>query len=89
MRHPTTALCLRGTECKCQCTEEDEKQEGDAISFKAYSYPLEMVNSLRYLGKALTATKNDWPEVVGNLRRARQTWAQISRVLGREGVDAR
>ena len=30
---------------------------------------------------------NDWPEVVNNLQRAQQKWAQLYRVLGREGAD--
>ena len=30
-----------------------------------------------------------WPEVVSNLRKERQKWAQLTGMLGREGVDAR
>ena len=37
--------------------------------------------------RILTATDNDWPEVVGNLRKARRSWGQLARVLSREGVD--
>ena len=35
------------------------------------------------------AADDDWPVVVGNLRKGRREWAQLTRVLGREGKDAR
>ena len=35
------------------------------------------------------AEGNDWPVVVRNLRRVRQKWARMTRVLSREGEDAR
>ena len=35
------------------------------------------------------AADNDWKAVVRKLRRGRQKWAHLTRVLGREGVDAR
>ena len=34
-------------------------------------------------------TIDDWPAVVSNLRKARRKWARLTRVLSREGVDAR
>ena len=48
-----------------------------------------MVKYFCYLGQNLTATDNDWSEVVENLRKEIWTWARILRVLGREGVDVR
>ena len=50
------------------------------------SHPLQ-VTSFKYLGRVLTAEENDWPAVVRNLRRARQKWARMTRVLSREGAD--
>ena len=32
---------------------------------------------------------DDWPAVVSNLRKARQKWTRLKRVLIREGVDDR
>ena len=45
------------------------------------------MTEFKYLGRILTATDNDWPSVVGNLRKARRSWGRLSRVLGREGAD--
>ena len=43
----------------------------------------------KYLGRVLTATDDDWLAVVGNLRKARQSWGRLARVLSREGADPR
>ena len=37
----------------------------------------------------MAAEDDDWLEVVRNLRRARQKWAQLNRIFSREGSDAR
>ena len=52
-----------------------------------YGEPIESVMAFKYLGRILTATDDDWPEVVGNIRKARRSWGRISRVLGMEGAD--
>ena len=35
------------------------------------------------------AGEEDWPVVVGNLRKGRKSWAQLTRILAREGADMR
>ena len=45
------------------------------------------VTEFRYLGRILTNTDDDWPEVARNLRKARVTWGSLARILGREGAD--
>ena len=58
------------------------------MALNAYGRPLTEVLSFKYLGRVLSASDDDWLEVIRNLRRARQKWAQLSRVLVQEGVDA-
>ena len=41
----------------------------------------------KYMGRILTATDDNWPAVVGNLRKARRSWGHITRVLSREGTE--
>ena len=45
--------------------------------------------SFKYLGQVLTAADDDWVAVVGNLRKARKSWAGIEMILGWEGVRPR
>ena len=59
------------------------------MDFQAYGIPLEAVLEFKYLGMVLTDSDDDWPVVVGNLRKARRRWAWISRIVGQKGEDAR
>ena len=45
-----------------------------------------MVTSLKYLGRVISATDNDWPAVVRNLAQAKKIWSRMSRILSREGA---
>ena len=64
-------------------------RSGTATEITAYRIPLTQVAYFKYLGRFLSGSDNYWPAVVRNLLRAQQKWALLSRVLGREGADAR
>ena len=34
----------------------------------------------------MTATDDDWPLVAGNIKKARQSWRRLARILGWEGA---
>ena len=55
--------------------------------FHTYREQMRAVTEFRYLGRVLTDTDDDWPGVTGNIRKARASWGQLARVLGREGAD--
>ena len=48
---------------------------------------MEAVSEFWYLGRLLTATDNDCPEVAGNIKKAQRSWGHLARVLGREEAD--
>ena len=48
---------------------------------------MEAVSEFRYLGRILTEKDNNWPTDAGNIKKARQSWVHLARVLGREGED--
>ena len=66
---------------------ETETQENAERVFHAYGKPMEAVSEFRYLGRLFMATDDDWPAVAGNIRKARVSWGQLARVLGRERAD--
>ena len=53
--------------------------------FRPNGVPLESVLEFKYLGRVLISSDDEWPEVVGNLRKAGRRWAQMLRILGCEG----
>ena len=86
-RHPGTVQCLKGAERKRRRMADKETRKNSEQTFKAYREPINCVLELKYLGRILTATDENWPAVVGNLKKARISWGRLSRVLGREGAD--
>ena len=46
-----------------------------------------MVVSFKYFGRVLTASDENWPAAVSNLRKVQKRWVQLSKILGREGDD--
>ena len=57
--------------------------------FQAYGKPLENMTAFRYIGQVMTSGDYDWPAVVGNLQRVRNSWGRLSQILSREGVDTK
>ena len=86
-RHPGTVQCEKGAERKRRRLTETETRENSERAFEAYGAPIDSVLEFKYLGRILTATYDDWPPVVGNLRKARRSWVRLSRVLSKEGAD--
>ena len=87
--HMTMVFCQQGAERKWCCLAEGEARAGYETVFTAYWIPLSPVTYFKYIGLILTAAYNDWPAVVRNLQKAIRKWERLSRVLGREGADAR
>ena len=69
--------------------EAEEAREGAYMALTIYWQPLTAVSSFKYLGRILPALDYDWPVVVSNLRKLRNKWAHLSRLLGQEGADAK
>ena len=55
----------------------------------AYGIPLTVVSVFRYMGRMLSSTNNDWPDMERNLRRVQGKWVRLEEILGREVADKR
>ena len=42
--------------------------------------------SFKYLGWIMHQAEEDWPEVLRNIRRARQVWVQLLKLISWEGA---
>ena len=80
---------MKGSEINRRRLAETETRENSERVFKSYGEPMEAVSEFKYLGKILTATDNNWPAVAGNLKKSRQSWGLLARVLSREGADTK
>ena len=47
------------------------------------------VTGFKFLGRVMMAFYDDWPSVLGNLRKERKRWARMLSIIGQEGVDTR
>ena len=88
-RNITTSQCAKGAYIKQWRMEEEDIWDSAERAFQAYGRPLEAVTSFKYLGWVLTAADNDWPVIVGNLKKSRKSWAQLTSILVREGANPR
>ena len=88
-RHSNTLLC-RDFRAKTQRRQyELDLARSQAIVFSVNDVDLSRVDNFRYLGRVLTESNSDWPTLNHNLKRAKQKWARISRVLSRDGASNR
>ena len=68
--NPTTAICTQGDNRKQQWLLEEGAWAGSATVFRDYGKPLEIMLYLKYPGRLIPTTENDWPEVIVNLQKS-------------------
>ena len=68
---------------------DEEERVGVKAVVAAYCILHVPVTSSQYLGRVLFSEDDEWASVVSNIWRSRQKWAQLTRVLSREGGDER
>ena len=89
-RHERTAAC----KARAEQRRRREVAEGVAAAarrkFKAYDRDeLRAVDTFKYLGRVITRDDCDAPAIRRNLKRARQVWGRLSKVIATEGVAPR
>ena len=78
-RHLDTNQCKTGAERKLWRLAVAEVETTVEKVFHAYGKKMQAVTEFRYLGRVMTNTDDDWPEVAGNVRKARVTWGRLVR----------
>ena len=66
---------------------EEETRNSVEMNFKAYGRLLGTFISFKYLGWVLRAADDNWQAVVGNVWKARKSWAWLTRILVLEGAS--
>jgi hypothetical protein len=88
-RHYNSVTCQQGTARAVQRAAELRAFEAEATSFQLNNTTLDKVRTYLYLGRILAYNNSDWPTVYRNLKKAHARWAQIVRVLDKEGASPR
>ena len=84
--HRFSELCDMLAQERAQARVIRVCQEAQTTVFSALGEELEMVRDFRYLGRPLSELDSDMPAFRHNLRKARQKWGMLSRLLVREGA---
>ena len=87
--HRFSAVCNMLARQREQARRLRACTEAQNTRFSALGSELGKVHEFRYLGRILTERDSDMPALYRNLTRARQRWAQLSRLLVREGATPR
>ena len=82
-------MCRSETDKKRQRLAEVEVRDSADMAFDVYGEQLQTVPRFKYLGRILTDGDDDWPEVAGNLVKARKSWGRLQGVHIREGATKR
>ena len=80
--------CFRSDSNQRRLVVADTEEQIGRV-FSEYGTPLTVVPLFNYLGRTVSSSNNNWPEVEQNLRCSRGTWGRQVKILGREGADRR
>ena len=67
--------------------ERNKNTNRPKTSLTVCGHPLTVVSSFKYLQRIISDSDDNWTEVVSSICKARKKWAQLSRVMVREGED--
>lgn len=87
--HPQTSTCKAVARRRRNEDLSARQAAADTVQFILDGGPIERVDSFRYLGRILAENDSDSRCVDEQLKRARQRWARLARILKREGANAR
>ena len=80
-------VCANGRAQKRQRLSIEVCRQASEVTFTALGSLLEAVSTFKYLGRPLSSSNSDWPALYKNLKKARQRWGRVSRILSREGAS--
>jgi hypothetical protein len=88
-KHQVTSTCKKGRGRRSNEMLQNKQAEAEKVTFRVYGEELERVKEFRYLGRILTEDDDDTKNIIEQLKRARQKWNSIAKILKREGANAK
>jgi hypothetical protein len=68
--HGATLLCRQGHALKQKRAAEEDIRKAREVLFSVRGVPIESVSTFLYIGRQLSSTDDDWPDVVKNLAKS-------------------
>jgi hypothetical protein len=89
LKHQRSEDCKRATKSRKARSDEKRHQLEREITFTVLGTPIERVKEFKYLGRILDEGDDDWLALQSNLKKAREKWSRIGRILSSEKADPR
>ena len=87
-KHLDSFTCKRGASRRNNEKKQDQQAKAEEVKFYIDGIELEKVSEFKYLGRFLSDDDRDDKCIDYNIKKARQQWNSIARLLKREGASA-
>jgi hypothetical protein len=88
-KHQATLDCIKAMATRARRQDAKIQQQSARVSFTVNGCPIQSVSKFKYLGRILDNRDSDTAAVEYNLRKARQKWGRIGRILSKESAKPR
>jgi hypothetical protein len=88
-KHKMGGECIKATKTRKARKDEQVQKTARDVVFEVSGVPIENVKEFLYLGRTVEENDDDEPAIQRNLKRAREKWSKIGRILSREGANPR
>ena len=87
-KHVDSYTCKQGQTRRGNEIKQDNQFQADSVKFLIQGIEIERVHYFKYLGRIMTDNDSDTMCIDANIKKARQQWFSISKILKREGANA-
>jgi len=85
-RHQLSKLCQEGAKfLDVRKIYKENKKTAEETVFTVQGVPIKTVSEFKYLGRMVTKEDSDWSAVNYNLKKAKNAWYQMTRILTKRG----
>ena len=87
-RHRDSPTCKKAQQRRKHEYLQQEQAKANTINFTVNGKSIERVREFKYLGRIFSDDDNDTISIKDNIRKARQKWNSIAKILKREGANS-
>ena len=87
-KHQKSKTCENLRKRRVNETNQDRQAKANEIKFFVYEQELEKVEEFKYLGRTLSHMDDDTKCIEQNIKKTRQQWNAIAKILKREGANS-